>query len=183
MSYVCALVLAAHELIRATGVTARLSLVQILQNSVDVNSITSAPSVHNHSSSTHLLPSQCKALGRSRWYYCGLIQPTIIWKLQGLLLAMEVRTLISTDILSTVIVSGSTPQALAVHLINTSNVTDVVADTEESGIDLEGGNSVEYFDALSAPPLNLPSPNMVLTGEFEIHYNEVCAHDFLAMMS
>ena len=85
---------AGHGLIRAASVPGRLSLVQILKQGHPPTT-----AAHSHTAVTHLLPAQCKVLGRSRWFYCGLIQPSIVWRVQGLLLAAEVKTSLSVDTL------------------------------------------------------------------------------------
>jgi hypothetical protein len=94
----CVLLFVGHALIRAAAVPARLSLVQILKNTPPGAFSSGA---HSHTAITHLLPAQCKALGHSKWFFCGLIYPSIMWRVQGLLVSMEVRNMLGRDVLRT----------------------------------------------------------------------------------
>ena len=145
----CCAVLAGHTLIRAAGVPARLSLIQILNHT---QSEPIAAIAHDHTSTTHLLPAQCKILGRGRWFFCGLILPSIAWRVQSLLLAMEVKH---------VVFKGMATQALhpAESLLHRMQMYTSPAMSMTQSLSGAPG-----FTTASASALPLPSASVVLTG-------------------
>jgi len=150
-----------HELIRAMGVNMRLSLIQILRNT---QSESYASAAHNHTSITHLLPSQCKLLGRGRWFFCGLVVPSITWRVQSLLLSIEARNVLSQKLSLKQNLSGSLFQKMK---------ESIRKQTSCSGSSFFGVNDVQISNSTTA----LPSANMMLAAltprlALEIHDSE-----------
>jgi hypothetical protein len=46
---------------------------------------------HGHAQVTFLIPECCDVLGPAVWFFAGLAAPSIMWRLQSLLLALEAR--------------------------------------------------------------------------------------------
>jgi hypothetical protein len=148
-----------HELIRACGVVPRLSLFQILKNTQE-DKFANVP--HSHSSITHLLPSQCKILGRSRWFFCGLVLPSILWRIQGALLATEVSVLLSKKIIRSECRSQSLLRMMETHVHPQHSTVET---------------STLHFDS-PLSTMALPPTNMMLTGDdiptSDVEYIDLC---------
>lgn len=139
----------------------RLSLIQILRNT---QSESYASAAHNHTSITHLLPSQCKLLGRGRWFFCGLVVPSITWRVQSLLLSIEARNVLSQKLSLKQNLSGSLFQKMK---------ESIRKQTSCSGSSFFGVNDVQISNSTTA----LPSANMMLAGKFLRVWNVICAWD------
>jgi dsRNA-specific ribonuclease len=46
---------------------------------------------HCHASVQYLIPQFCQVLGKCKWYTVGLVVPSVVWRLEALLLAVEAR--------------------------------------------------------------------------------------------
>jgi dsRNA-specific ribonuclease len=46
---------------------------------------------HCHASVQYLIPQFCQVLGKCKWYAVGLVVPSLVWRLEALLLAVEAR--------------------------------------------------------------------------------------------
>jgi hypothetical protein len=46
---------------------------------------------HTHTQPIHLLPEVCRCIGKSKWLEMGLTAPSIMWRIQSLLLSVEAR--------------------------------------------------------------------------------------------
>ena len=55
--------------------------------------------VNHHHAISYFHPAHCEVLGKVEWYFVGLFAPSVLWRLQSLLLAAEVRYDIVTRIL------------------------------------------------------------------------------------
>ena len=49
---------------------------------------------HIHAVDVMLAPEFCRVIGEARWYFCGLSAPSVIWRVQSLLLAVEARDVV-----------------------------------------------------------------------------------------
>lgn len=49
---------------------------------------------HSHALEVMLAPEFCRVIGEARWYYCGLSAPSVVWRIQSLLLAVEAREVV-----------------------------------------------------------------------------------------
>jgi dsRNA-specific ribonuclease/ERCC4-related helicase len=76
-------------LIKAASLAGRLSLVQILDQVVSTSEIIEEK--HSHTVVSHLLPQHCHIIGEVKWMMIGLVAPSMIWRIQSLLLAVEAR--------------------------------------------------------------------------------------------
>eukprot|EP01038_Epipyxis_sp_PR26KG_P010334 gene10334-13884_t len=47
--------------------------------------------IHTHTSSIHLIPELCRGIGKVKWMLVGQVAPSIIWRIQSLLLSVETR--------------------------------------------------------------------------------------------
>ena len=47
---------------------------------------------HRHALRTSLIPEFCRPLGKAKWMFVGLVAPAVIWRVQSLLIAVEVRS-------------------------------------------------------------------------------------------
>jgi dsRNA-specific ribonuclease len=80
-------------LVQSVSLAGRLSLVQILDQVVTKAVIIEEE--HTHSAVTYLLPQHCEIIGEVKWMMIGLVAPSMIWRIQSLLLALEAREKIS----------------------------------------------------------------------------------------
>ena len=71
-----------------------LSLIQILSNtqSEEFTRVT-----HDHTSVMHFIPAQCTIIGRSCWFFSGLVFPSIAWRVGSLLIAVEAQKYLSIN--------------------------------------------------------------------------------------
>jgi hypothetical protein len=49
---------------------------------------------HSHALDVMLAPEFCRVIGEARWYFCGLSAPSVVWRIQSLLLAIEAREVV-----------------------------------------------------------------------------------------
>lgn len=49
---------------------------------------------HTHSDSIMMAPEFCRVVGEAKWFFCGLVAPSVIWRMQSLVLAEEARSAI-----------------------------------------------------------------------------------------
>jgi hypothetical protein len=49
---------------------------------------------HSHAVDVMLAPEFCRVIGEARWYFCGLSAPSVVWRVQSLLLAVEAREVV-----------------------------------------------------------------------------------------
>ena len=47
---------------------------------------------HTHSDSIMMAPEFCRVVGEAKWFFCGLVAPSVIWRMQSLVLAEEARS-------------------------------------------------------------------------------------------
>ena len=38
-----------------------------------------------------MAPEFCRVLGKSKWYFCGLVAPSVVWRVSSLALSVEAR--------------------------------------------------------------------------------------------
>jgi dsRNA-specific ribonuclease len=76
-------------MIKAASLAGRLSLVQILDQVVSQSEIIEER--HSHTVVSHFLPQHCHIIGEVKWMMIGLVAPSMIWRIQSLLLAVEAR--------------------------------------------------------------------------------------------
>ena len=85
-----------HRMACALAVSGRLDGTQLLGRVTD-SAVASAaaaagetaPRLHRHNTTSHLIPEYCLPLGRAKHYYTGLVAPGLLWRVQSLLLAHE----------------------------------------------------------------------------------------------
>lgn len=46
---------------------------------------------HTHAAINMLIPEFIRVIGEAKWFYCGLAAPSVMWRVQSLLLAVEAR--------------------------------------------------------------------------------------------
>ena len=51
---------------------------------------------HTHSKSIMVVPEFCRVVGEAKWFFCGLVAPSVVWRMQSLVLAEEARAAIVT---------------------------------------------------------------------------------------
>ena len=76
-------------LVKSASLAGRLSLVQILDQVITNSDIIEEE--HTHTLVSYLLPQQCLIIGEVKWMLIGLVAPSMIWRIQSLLLALEAR--------------------------------------------------------------------------------------------
>ena len=47
--------------------------------------------VHTHADSIMMAPEFCRVLGEGKWYFCGLVAPSVVWRVSSLALSVEAR--------------------------------------------------------------------------------------------
>lgn len=159
-----------HALIRAAAVPARLSLIQILSPSSVLN--TSTPegvrSMHHHTALTHLLPSQCSIFGPSVWFFCGLVLPSVFWRIQGLLMAAELRSILSKTITPSFhmpnIKKRSMLSLVRGFVSGISIEDDIAAQGHIASSSISPVQILTNSSDDSSPPLPLPSMSCMLAG-------------------
>ena len=77
-----------HRLICTLAVNGRLDGLPLLSR-IPSMSTNCARKPHNHSFITYLIPEYCTPLGKAKYYYIGVVAPTLIWRMQSLYLAEE----------------------------------------------------------------------------------------------
>jgi hypothetical protein len=93
-----------QHLVRALAVNGKLDAAALLGRvlyapgddnmSPDNNRIDSSVTckLHRHSYMSYLLPEFCTPLGRAEYYFTGLIAPCLMWRVQSIFSAIELRT-------------------------------------------------------------------------------------------
>lgn len=46
---------------------------------------------HTHADSIMMAPEFCRVLGEGKWYFCGLVAPSVVWRVSSLALSVEAR--------------------------------------------------------------------------------------------
>ena len=87
---------AATSSFTATATTTIAGSTTITTTATTTTSITSSSSspinrTHRHALRTSLIAEFCRPLGSAKWMFTGLVTPSIIWRVQSLLLATEMR--------------------------------------------------------------------------------------------
>ena len=47
--------------------------------------------MHTHADSIMMAPEFCRVLGEGKWYFCGLVAPSVVWRVSSLALSVEAR--------------------------------------------------------------------------------------------
>lgn len=77
-----------HRLVCTFAVNGKLDGIPLLsRNAASVGA--SAVKTHNHAFISHLIPEYCSPLGKAKYYFIGVVAPSLIWRLQSLYLAEE----------------------------------------------------------------------------------------------
>ena len=77
-----------HRLVCALAVNGKLDSIPLLGR-ISASTRVSTQSPHSHAFISHLIPEYCSPLGKAKYYFIGVVAPSLIWRLQSLYLAEE----------------------------------------------------------------------------------------------
>ena len=84
-----------HKLVCTLAVNGKLDGIPLLSR-IAVSPGNLAKKTHNHAFMSHLIPEFCSPLGKAKYYFIGVVAPSLIWRLQSLYLAKEASDRVGT---------------------------------------------------------------------------------------